>query len=276
MALQQFTQAVGLGRSHLHQLAGSCGEFVDGCLHDQPAVIDDHHFVNHLLQLGEDVAGHEHRAALIGERANVLAQPMDASRVQTVRRLVEDEQFRLAEDCRRDTEPLPHAQRETADPLVCRREQTNLGQCFVDPVRGRTDGRRDDAQCVAGLPSGMEPRLQDRAHEPAGTREVAVALPEYLDGAQRRLGEVEDHSQRRRLSGAIRAEESSDPTRTDVEAEPVNGGGRSEPLGQAVDGQHDIACSRHPKSPSLVPITEPTVEAGRGVAEGVSTTNHGG
>jgi len=50
----------------------------------------------------------EDGAALVGEPLEEVAHPADALRVQTVGRLVEDQQIRITQECRGDAEPLLH------------------------------------------------------------------------------------------------------------------------------------------------------------------------
>ena len=80
-------------------------------LQHEPAVRDDHDLVDGLRDLGEHMAGDEDGAALRRERPDQVAQPADALRVEPVRRLVEDERLRIAEERGGDPEALPHAER---------------------------------------------------------------------------------------------------------------------------------------------------------------------
>ena len=76
-------------------------QLVERRLGDEPAAVDDQHAVDRLRDLGQHVARHEHRPAAGRERAQEVAQPAHALRVEPVGRLVEDEQLRLAEQRRR-------------------------------------------------------------------------------------------------------------------------------------------------------------------------------
>ncbi len=66
--------------------------------------------VGGLGDLGEHMAGDEHRPAFGGEAAEKVAQPADAFGIEAVGRLVEDQQLGLAEQGGREAEPLPHSQ----------------------------------------------------------------------------------------------------------------------------------------------------------------------
>ena len=67
-------------------------------LADQPAGADDDHAVDGLLDLGQQVAGDQHGAALlVGQVPQEAAQPLDALGVQAVGRLVEHQDRGVAE-----------------------------------------------------------------------------------------------------------------------------------------------------------------------------------
>ena len=73
-------------------------------------MIHDRDVVAHLLDLVEEVGRDEHRPAFaLDERSHQLTELDHSGRVETVRRLVEDEQLGLVEKSPGDTEPLAHA-----------------------------------------------------------------------------------------------------------------------------------------------------------------------
>jgi hypothetical protein len=73
-------------------------------------VLDHHHPVGGLGDLGQQVAGHQDRPALAAEAAQQLAQPSDALGIETVGGLIEDQHLGITQQCRREAEPLPHTQ----------------------------------------------------------------------------------------------------------------------------------------------------------------------
>jgi len=87
--------------------------------HD-PAVVDDHHVVGGLGDLGQDVTGDQDGPPFGGQTAEQVAQPPDALRVQAVGGLVEDQHGRVAEQGGRQAEPLLHAEGIAAGPLPAR------------------------------------------------------------------------------------------------------------------------------------------------------------
>jgi len=64
---QQGPQGRGLGGADPYQLVGPGGQCGQAGLGDQPPAGDDHHLVDGLGDLGEDVAGDQHGVALVGQ-----------------------------------------------------------------------------------------------------------------------------------------------------------------------------------------------------------------
>jgi hypothetical protein len=73
------------------------------------------------------VARHEHGAAAASEVGEVEAQPTDAVGVESVRRLVEQQDLRVSEQGACQGEALAHAEGEPAGALVGGRLETDLG-----------------------------------------------------------------------------------------------------------------------------------------------------
>ena len=145
--------AVGAGAQLLHR-----------ALADQPAGADDDHPVDGLLDLGQQVAGDQHRAPLlVGQVPEEAAQPLDALGVQAVGRLVQHEHGGVAEQRGRQGQPLPHAEGVAAGAPVAGVGQTRPGRA---PRRRGTAGARRRGSRPAGgcgptAPGGR--RLEDRA-----------------------------------------------------------------------------------------------------------------
>ena len=121
----------------------------------QPAAADDDQVVGGQRHLAHQVAGHEDRAALPGQRPEQLADPVDALGVQAVGGLVEHQHRRVTEQRRGDAEPLLHAEREPAGPPAGDRVQPGQGQHLGDPGRPDAVAARDRAQVLPGGPAGM-------------------------------------------------------------------------------------------------------------------------
>ncbi len=70
-------------------------KLLDRPLKDEPALPDHDQVVACLLDLGQKVRGDEHGHALGGEGSQQPAHLGDPGGIETVRRLVEDQQLRL-------------------------------------------------------------------------------------------------------------------------------------------------------------------------------------
>ena len=64
---------------------------------DPPALVHHDHVAAGLLDLGEQVAGQEHRRPVVRQAAQEGAELPDARRVHAVGRLIEDENFRIVQ-----------------------------------------------------------------------------------------------------------------------------------------------------------------------------------
>jgi hypothetical protein len=82
-----------------------------GALVAEPAPVDDHQVIGHLLHFGQDVAGQDHGGlGLPGQALEQLAQVLDARGVQAVGVLVQDQQPGLPHHGQGHAQPLAHAQ----------------------------------------------------------------------------------------------------------------------------------------------------------------------
>ena len=104
----------------------------------------------------EDVAGEEDRPPLGGERAKQLAEPADALRVEPVRRLVEDEHLRVAEQRAGQAEPLAHAERVPADAPSGRVREIDELEHFLHSRARDARRRREHPQVIAPRSARME------------------------------------------------------------------------------------------------------------------------
>ena len=138
--LQQRASACGVARLHDQPPGLPSLHLLGAQLLDQPAAVDDADAGGETVDLGEDVAGHEHGDAVVrGERAEQLSHLDHAGRVQPVGGLVEDHQVGLVEECGREPEPLPVALRE--------RPRLALGVGLeAQALDGARDGVGDAAQ----------------------------------------------------------------------------------------------------------------------------------
>ena len=87
---------------------------VQGVLDQQAALVQDADAVGRALDLGEDVAGDEDRAAVLAVGVDRLAHLADPVRIEPADRLVEDQQVRLVDERADEAQFLAHAARVVA------------------------------------------------------------------------------------------------------------------------------------------------------------------
>ena len=133
-----------------------------------------------MLDLVEQVAGEQHRAAALGVPLEQAAHPADAGRVEAVGRLVEDQHRRVAEQRVGDAEPLPHAERVVADPalgLGRRRARPGL-EHLVDARVGQAHRRAPSVEHLAAGAAGVLGRgVEQDADVAAGVGDVLEWRP---------------------------------------------------------------------------------------------------
>ena len=162
------------------------------------------------------MAGHQHRAALGGQRSQEAAHPDDALGVQAVERLVEHQHRRVAEQRGGDAEPLAHAERVAAGLAPRRRLQAGLLEHLVDPAGGQALGVGQPEQVVAGGAAGLQRAgVEQRADVAQRVAQAPVRLAADQRGAVVGRVQAEDHPHRGGLAGAVGPDEAGDlPGRT--------------------------------------------------------------
>ena len=178
--------------------------------------------------------------ALGGQGAEEVAQPPDPGGIEPVRRLVQHEHLRIAEQRGGEPEALAHAERVALHAPLRGRGQLDEREHLLDPRRGQPGGGRLHAQVVSPGAAGMDlARLEHGAD--AMERPVELGIGDAEDGRAAGIGmdEPEHRAERRRLAGAVRAEEARDRARLDPEAEPGDRLRLPEALAEAVDLDHD-------------------------------------
>ena len=129
--------------------------------------------VTRLLDLGQQVAGQEHRSAFIPEPAQQPAGVPYPRRVETVGGLVQNEQRRVLQQGGGHAEALAHAQRVLANGLIGPPAQANQLEDLFDPSAPDPVDRRQQAKVLPGR-HGREQRrrLHDGADRPHGPVEA--------------------------------------------------------------------------------------------------------
>jgi hypothetical protein len=179
----------------------------DRALDDDPAPVDDRDVVAGLLDLVEHVRGEDDRASLLHEGADESAELQDARGVETVHRLVEDQQQRIGEQAASDPEALTHAQRVRLHPIARTRGQADPLERLVDPPEGvATAYGGHDLEVFASRQVTVEPRLLDNRTD-AGQRLRTAPRQRQTEQphlAGRGRGQPQQHPDQRRLAGAVR------------------------------------------------------------------------
>ena len=93
----------------------------------QPASPNDHKVVSGLRHLRQQVRGDQNRAPLFSQCAQQLTHPANPFRVKTIDRLIQNEVFRVAQQCGGNAEALAHAEGEPADLFARHLTQAHQG-----------------------------------------------------------------------------------------------------------------------------------------------------
>ena len=148
-------------------------------------------------------------------------------RVQAGRRLVEQQQLRVAQQRAGDPQPLAHAVRVAADLVARPVGEVDGVQRSIDPAGGTIAVERGDELEIA--PAAHVRIEARRLDEPGDAVERAHAVdqrvaPEELDCALVGADEPEQHPHRRRLAGAVGPEIAIDVTAADRQVDVVDRG----------------------------------------------------
>jgi hypothetical protein len=209
---------------------------LQGPLGAQLAFGDHDDVVDRLGDLGQYVAGDQHRAPVCRLLPHQTAQPGDPGRVEPVVRLVEDQDLRVAEQRGGDRQALTHAHRVALHTPVGGVAEPDRGQDLLDAVMRMVSRDGQDPQVVAGAATRMERGvLEHRAHTGAGLVELVVAQTPERGRSRRWPHQSEQRANGGALPGPVRSEEPRDATGLDVEREVIDGGDIAEVLGEIVD-----------------------------------------
>ncbi len=200
---------VEIGRAQAVPGAHRPGQLGDVALVQDPAAVDDRDPVAQLLDVGHLVAREEHRDPLRREAADERLHVAHPGRVEAGLGLVEDEQPRAAQERGGDAEPLAHPVGVAADPVARPVGQVDGVEHLVDPRAGvaAVEGR-EQLQVLAPGQVRVELRRLDEPGDPlerapAHADRIAAEQP---GAARGRPDQAEQHAQRRRLAGAVRAQ----------------------------------------------------------------------
>ena len=133
------TRLAKVGHAQAHPVGGD--DLVERPGRDDPAVVEDDHAIADPLDLGQQVGVEDDRRAAVAGRAHDRPHVGPTDRIERRRRLVEEDQVRVAEERDAEPEPLLHALRERADRVVGAVDQPDQGEGVVDGLwRARRRG----------------------------------------------------------------------------------------------------------------------------------------
>ncbi len=155
-----------------------------------------------------------------------LAHVAHACRVEAGRGLVEQQQLRVAQKRSGDAEPLPHPVRVAADAVLAAIAQLDDVEHLLDArARDATVEIAEQVQVAAAGQIRVEARaLDETGHAVQSTRSVDQRVAaEETRLALGRPDQPEQHPQRGRLAGAVRAEVAEDVASIDRQVDVVDG-----------------------------------------------------
>ena len=157
-----------------------------------------------------------------------------AGRVEPVGRLVEHDQLRVAQQRRRDAEPLLHAERVALELVVARSARSTRSSARSTSASARPAVAGQHAQVVAPGQVGVEARALDQGADPLGHLGAAGGPAQDARRAGGRPDQAEHHPQRGGLAGPVGAEEAVHLAAPHGHADAVDGEPVAVPLGQPV------------------------------------------
>ena len=237
-------------QADLVELAHQRDQLAARALGDDPALVDDPDAVAEALRLLHVMGRVEDGHALVAERLDAGEDGVAALRVDTDRRLVEDQQARPVEQPDGDIQAALHPAGVVLGPLPC-------------PV-GQVDDRQNVVDAGRQLPAAqpVQPAKEDEVLARAEVRVDREILGHETDRCLRRgrldvkrsaldddrspvAGEdPADHRDRRRLARPVRTEEAVRLAAGDLEADAVDGLAGPEPLAKIGARQDGLAGRR--------------------------------
>ena len=162
---------------------------------------------------------------------------MNPGRIESVRRLVQDQELWVGKQCAGNPESLAHAEGVALDAVVCPVGQADAREHSFDPcMRFRPTRRSGDCEV---LPAGEEPVKAGLLHDRAYAGECRLPRlgnrrAQKSHRARARTGEAEQQPDERRLTGSVRPEEAEGAPTRDGEVEIGERGALSESFRETV------------------------------------------
>jgi len=197
---------------------------------DHGSLAHDRDVVADLLHLGHVVRTQQHCQSTRGEPLDQRPHVTDACRIETVRRLVHDQQLRTADQARSQPQALHHPIRVVAHPVI-------RAVCQIDDVEHLVHTIACDAYVKACQPRQVLATRQIRVearrfHETPNVVEhpgavISPAATEQLDLTGVGADQPKQHPHERRLPGPIWAEHAIHLALPDPHRDPVHGNKRA-------------------------------------------------
>ncbi len=190
---------------------------------DDPAVVDDGDAVAQALRLFHQVCGQEDGLAALADAAHEVPDRASRLRVESGRQLVEEHDLGIVDERERDEQPLLLTARQRHEPGVALIAQAELLEQAIT-VERRAVERRPELDRFPHLDALLELRLLQLDADPFLQR---VGLTDGIqaedgDGAAIRRPEPFDAFHRRRLAGAVGADQAENLSRLHVECDLVD------------------------------------------------------
>src|SRR5579884_219181 len=178
-----------------------------------------------LAHLSQNVARHKNRLLHLSQLTDQLAHLHNASRIETVPWLIEDNQLWIREQGRTHTEALAHTERIGRIAILATLTQTHNVQHLIDaleiyPSRIATDSD----QIVASTQVRLKGRLLNQGPhtgQQASRTLLIETLTEQLHLAKGRLNQIEQHTNCCSFARTIRTEKAKDLTPCHFQIQPL-------------------------------------------------------
>ena len=202
-------------------------QLVGGPLGEQAPVVDHRDPAGQPIRLVEVLRCQQHRRTVFDKPVDRLPQPQAAARIEARRRLIEKQHRRVGDERRREVEPPAHSAGVGLRRSARRIDQVEaFEQLAAAPLRGRPGLAVEAADHCQVLEPGQvlvdrrvlagEPDLRPQRRRVADDVEAEDGRAAAVGPQQRR-----EDPDKRRLAGAVGAEQPQDRAGRDVEVDSV-------------------------------------------------------
>ena len=218
---------------------GVLGEVVDGAGRDEATPSDHDDFVGAHGHFAHEVRTDEDGPTLIGQGTKEFTNPLNAFGVQSVDRLVEEQDAGIAQQGAGDTQSLTHAQRVRTNLLVGDGTDAHEVQHFVHARLSDLIRHGQRTQVISRRAPGVDRfGVEESTDLSNGILELGVA--HAVDGGLSlgRVIEAQDDSHRGRFARTVRTKKARHDARLHFEVQVIDREGVTVTLRQMVDFDH--------------------------------------